>query len=459
MKKWLALFLVLMLFSTAAFAETYETVLNPTSAAPISVTLDNLDLDGTLVPGMFEGQTINVVTLQTNYGEALKEYGALFEKLTGCKVNVEVFAEGDGTEKVSMALATGGIYDMIMVKADTLINYASAGYIKDLTSLIEEHVSAGYDIEDFASGVFEASKYNGQIISIPFYPVVMMLYYRADLFEDEANQAAFLAKYGRELTVPTTPEEMEEVAAFFTKSLNPDSPVDYGMVAKIDDDPALWVNRLGYYGGTILDEDYNVGFSNGSGLKALQSFKNMLAYMPEDIMSFDWDLLYSYYAAGNAAMCEAWPGLAKVCESATSNVGGKVGYTLTPGNTPALSGWSIGVTSDAKNEVACWKFIEMCTSKSGELMKVQYSCIPCRASNYARSDVQQASPHFREMLDCLNAAKIFEGTVIPYVSADLNDVLKYNIERCLLGEITPEETIDILSEEMTEIIDEVRDEL
>ena len=71
--------------------------------------------------------------------------------------------------------------------------------------------------------------------------------------------------------MPETPEELLEVAAFFTKSLNPDSPVEYGystMMSK-GNSRFSWFNRLGAFGGKEVGADYSLGFTDGSGLKAL----------------------------------------------------------------------------------------------------------------------------------------------------------------------------------------------
>ena len=40
---------------------------------------------------------------------------------------------------------------------------------------------------------------------------LFIMYYRTDLFNDQANKDAFQAKYGRELTVPKTYKEFDEV--------------------------------------------------------------------------------------------------------------------------------------------------------------------------------------------------------------------------------------------------------
>ena len=82
-----------------------------------------------------------------------------------------------------------------------------------------------------------------------------------------ANQAAFKEKYGRDLTVPETNEELMEVAEFFTKSENPDSPVDYGYSTNM----MKGTTRLLFYnrGGDDVDDHGQPNMNNEAGLEAL----------------------------------------------------------------------------------------------------------------------------------------------------------------------------------------------
>ena len=65
------------------------------------------------------------------------------------------------------------------------------------------------------------------LCAIPYKPDVELLFYRKDLFEDESLKTAYQEKYQTELKVPETNEEMMQVAEFFTKSINPESPVEF----------------------------------------------------------------------------------------------------------------------------------------------------------------------------------------------------------------------------------------
>ena len=51
---------------------------------------------------------------------------------------------------------------------------------------------------------------------------------RKDLFESSINKRLYHEKYKCELRIPETFEEFNQIASFFSKSNNADSPTEYG---------------------------------------------------------------------------------------------------------------------------------------------------------------------------------------------------------------------------------------
>ncbi len=69
---------------------------------------------------------------------------------------------------------------------------------------------------------------NGHVYALPTSPSMQLLFYRKDLFNDPIYRRMYFEKYREELLPPDTFDKFNRIAAFFTKSLNPTSPVDYG---------------------------------------------------------------------------------------------------------------------------------------------------------------------------------------------------------------------------------------
>lgn len=457
-----ALAFVLLMGSTAALAATsYETVLNPASTADLKMTLTNLDLDETLKPGMYEGKKIVVATAAGDFATSIAEFSKIFKDLTGGEVEVQSFPD-NLFEKAQLGLSSGGQFDVVLMPIAFIHSFAHAELLTDMTPLIESYASPGFDMDDFIPGLFNTyARYNDKLVALPFKPDAQLFFYRKDLFEDEAVKAKFKEKVGRDLTVPTTPEEMLEVAAFFTKSLNPDSPTEYGYSTMMVKGASRfnWFNRLGYYGGSELKDNFELGFTDGSGAKALQYIIDLSKYAPSDWLTFDWDTANTFFAQGNAAMMEQWPGLYLTCNQAESPTKDKIGYGVTPGSSPTLGGWAFGIVSDSKEQEMAFKFCEMVTSKDGECVKIQHTMDPCRTSNYSRDVVKEVSDVYDALLANLAVASQLADTDIPYVSAQIGDVEETCIQSALSGELTVEEAIQQMADQITEIIDGVKDDL
>ena len=75
---------------------------------------------------------------------------------------------------------------------------------------------------------------NGERICVPYDPSTQLMFYRRDLFCDPTYKRMYFEAYRRELEVPRSFEDYNRIAGFFTRSLNPASPVQYGTTVAID---------------------------------------------------------------------------------------------------------------------------------------------------------------------------------------------------------------------------------
>lgn len=453
--------LMCLSFVTSAYAFSYETCLNPAGDADLKMTLENLDLDGTLTEGMYEGKKIVVAASGGDHAASLEEFGKIFTELTGGEVEVQAFPD-QLFEKVQLALQSGGQFDVIEMPIAFIHSFAYAGYLTDIGPMIDELASPNWEVEDFVPSMFETyAEYNGQTVAFPYKPDSQIFFYRKDLFEDADVQAAYKEKTGNDLKVPETPEEMLEVAEFFTRSVNPDSPVEYGFSTMLSKGSSRfsWFNRLGAFGGSELKEDYSLGFTDGSGVKALEFMIELNKFAPADILTFDWDTSNTFFAQGNAAMAEQWPGLYLTCNQEDSPTKDKIGYAVTPGSSPTLGGWGLSIVADSTEQEMAFKFCEMATSKDGECVKIQYTFDPCRTSNYEREVVKEVSDVYEALSANLAVATQLADTDIPYISAQCGDIEEVAIQGALMGEMTPEEAIEQMARELTVVIEDVLEDM
>lgn len=409
--------------------------------------LTNLDLDGTL-HGQYAGQTLTVPVMSGDFEKAVSAVAPVFEELSGAKVVIESIPGEQYTDKVQLDLNNTHKYDVVLSPIAILHSFAIAGKVEPLEEMIDTYAGASYDVDDFLPGLFNTyGYYDGKLVAIPYKPDVMLLFYRKDLFKDETVKAAYQEKYGTELKVPETNEEMVQVAEFFTKSENPDSPVDYGYCAMMlkGSTRLLFFNR----GGDDIDENLKPNMNNAEGVEAMNLILALQKSAPKEWVQMGWDEANQFFANGNAAMMEQWPGLWLTCQADGSAVKDKVGVAVAPGKTPTLGGWGASIASGSQNKELAWKFIEFMTSRDGELLKIENTMDPCRASTYEIPEVQASSELYEALMDSFNYAKTLADVDVPYISSKLCDVMETYIQQAMDGSITPEEALAGMEQEFT----------
>ncbi len=420
------------------------------------IQLQDMDAGGTL-KGQYAGEKITVATMAGDTEKALKEAAVYFEQVSGAKVEVQSFPAQSYMEKIQLDLQTNHSFDSIVMPVALIHGYAEGGLVQDLKPYIDnkELVSPNLDLNDFIPSLLDIyGNYKSKLVALPYKPDVQIFFYRKDLFEDPAIQESFKAKTGKELKVPQTPEEMAEAAAFFTKSLNSDSPVTYGYSTMADNTASrwIWTNRLAAYGAKDVDKDFNPAFNNEAGLKALQFAKDLTQYAPKELLTLAWDEANTLFANGEVAMMEQWPGLIQTAEADNSKVKGKVGYTVTPGGAPTMGGWSIAMTSSTSEPELTYKFMEYVTSKDLEVLKVQNKMDPTRTSNYMRPELQKEFPMYQTLLDSLTKGRIMADPDVPYVSPQLNDIMEQAVQSVLRGDMEPQAALDIMDKSFRQVI-------
>lgn len=421
------------------------------------IKLQDMDAGGTL-KGQFKGKKLVVATMAGDTEKALKDAAKYFEQASGATVEVQSFPAESYMEKIQLDLQTNHSFDSVVMPVALIHGYAEGGLVQDLKPYIDnkELVSPNLDLEDFIPSLLDIyGNYKSKLVAFPYKPDAQIFFYRKDLFEDPKLQAAFKAKTGHDLKVPETPEEMAEAAAFFTKSLNPDSPVTYGYSTMADNTSSrwIWTNRLAAFGGKDVDKDFKPAFNNEAGLKALEFAKQLTQYAPKELLTLGWDEANTLFANGEAAMMEQWPGLMQTVEADGSKVKGKVGYAVTPGGAPTMGGWSIAMTSSTKNADLTYKFIEYVTSKDLEVLKIQDKMDPTRTSNYMRPELQQQFPMYQTLLDSLTKGKIMADPDVPYVSPKLDDIMEQAVQSVLRGELEPQKALEIMEKSFAKEIE------
>ncbi len=313
------------------------------------------------------------------------------------------------------AAAGTGAFDIATY--DVMTSGALSNDLVDLGQFAKDNptlVDPNWDPKDFDPTVWQISAmWGNKQIGIPFYNNTMLLYYRKDLFDNKDLQAAFQKQYNKPLEVPKTWADAVDVAKFFTKKDNPQSPIDYGIGLMFPRTHTifymypLWFSDyrrsaagLKAYGpvdlnyGDYFTSDKKPAFANQDGVNALKDMMALMPYAPDPLGS-DYGETMQAFAAGSTAMVPQWTGVWPTFKTAPAlqPFDQKVGVAVMPGGHSVSGNWGLGINIASKNKAEAYKFIQYATNKENDKQKfIMFGVAPTRLSTLADPQVLAADP-------------------------------------------------------------------
>ncbi len=331
----------------------------------------------------FEGTTLTIGSESGAQAQCLLRYsGPLWEKLTGIRVNV-----------VEMGLPSQNVHrlraeheartrnlDCASVAPAWLAGLVADGALQPLDDYVEHYMKAG-DLEDYLPRYRTLGCQDGRRYGLFDDGDTLLLYYRKDLFEDQAVRAEFAARYGRPLGDPKTWSwpAFVDAARFFTVP----GEARYGLAPFTQDLLWAWFQVLfTSRGGRFFDPrtmDTEVGSEIGT--RSMTDLLGLGAWIPPGGFAEGRPLfVVSTWLSGSAAMATFWPPLARWAEgygpaaigaTSPSLVAGRTGYALLPGGSSHISvGFVLSVLARSQRKEAAYLFIQWLTSPEVSLARV-----------------------------------------------------------------------------------------
>ncbi len=404
---------------------------------------------GMAVPAAAE--TINILMETVPDTQYIKELLPEFEAATGHKVELEVvnYAEMH-TKLVPQLVASQGSYDVIVVDFYWVGEFIKAGWLQSLDDRI---AADGVDTSVYFPSLMNlVGKVDGTTYMLPFYNYAMGLTYRTDLLADPANQAAFKAKYGYDLSTPKTWDQYLQQVEFFTKDGK------YGVVNQgLRPDPIAmeWSNYLFANGGAYYDENWKPTLNTPEGIKAVEDYKAAIEkYGPVGAASFGFDEAFNVMAQGQAYSYITYNFFRPAYDDPSqSAVVGKVELMAVPGQKEGEGaslngawGWAIPKSSPASD--AAWEFIKWVESPEVTKQRAMAGGAPTRTDVFEDADLNAKYPYYPALRNLLETSHNFP--VFTY-TPQLVEVLGRELSLAVAGEKTPEEALATVDEEFAEL--------
>jgi multiple sugar transport system substrate-binding protein len=314
---------------------------------------------------------------------------------------------------------------------DWLAEAHAAGALENLHSW-QQHIP----IRDWPGGwpqsLVQPLLIGDHLTSLPWHDGPECLVYRTDLFADPELQAAFRSQFQRELAPPTTWEEFEQIARFFT---DPDFG-RYGTVfaAFPDGHNTLYDFALQVWsrGGELTDFAGRPTIATPTAIAALDFYRRVVcdaALCHPKSPQLDSTQSGDLFLAGEVAMMANWFGFAARASREESPLAGKVAIAPIPvaNGAPPVSlsvFWALAMGRGSRHKELAWQFLRYVASPERDLGITRHGTVGVRLSTWRDPGLQARIPVYREVeAISLGARQLPSGPAMASFAAIIDDVI------------------------------------
>ena len=378
-----------------------------------------------LLTPIFEGSTGKELL----EGTLLPEF---YEEYPDVTVTVDYTTYSKLNEKLTTAVASGLVPDVMLMGVGWVENFAENGILADLSSLglTAEELSTTHN-----SKVVDAGVYDGNVYAVPIMLDARFGVARKDI----------LAEAGYDHP-PTTVEEMREMAIALTERDASGTMTRAGFDIQSNDSRQVFETFLFSQGGTLFNEDVTEpAFNSEAGVTALQLMSDLINVdKVEDVGFSSTDVTVNPLINGRAAMGLAHNNLWTQAVEADPTVLDNLEPFLIPGDDPSMffGGTLATMSSRSDSPEAAQALLEFLTSAGPALAaNEQRGNIPA-LDELLTSDYVTENKLVQFAMENLDVANHEGG---PAQWLEIRGNFKPAIESALLGEKTAKEALDGLA--------------
>ena len=345
----------------------------------------------------------------------------------------------------------GGGGDIDLIGGDVIwpAQFAANGYIEDLSERFPES-----EREKFLPGPIESNTYQGGIYGVPWFTDAGMLYYRQDLLE----QAGITEP-------PATWDELKEQA----RAAQEAGGARYGFVFQGSNYEGGTVNGLEYiwtHGGDVVDQNdpNKIVIDNPRAVAGLATERSMIedGIAPQAVANFTETESQEAFLRGDAVFCRNWPYLyALTTDPEGSNIRPEqVGVAPLPvgegqdQSFSGLGGWNFYLNAASENKDAAYEFVKFATAPEQQKFRaLEGSFLPTLKELYDDQEILDKVPVIRLGKEAIQNTR--PRPLSPYYS-DMSLRMAEQFNNNLKGEQTPEQTVETLQQQLTQIVEQAQ---
>ncbi len=373
---------------------------------------------------------------------ALKTLVPQFAKNTGIQVDIVTVPL---SQLLVKALSEEEQWDIIRVDPSCLSLMAP----KIFRPLEEIDPDAGGYFSHFLDSIPEDYSKSGRTLyTCPFDISMQLLFYRKSLFESVAQQRVFYEEYGKPLKVPSTYQELETAARFFTRSCRPDSPTPFGAsIAAHTSQTSVtseYLPRLISAGGLVYTPAGMINLQTPGAVQALEDYIRFSKYACMSPTQ-DWSEMASGFVNGSYATTILYLHYASLfvrAEGAAFN--GDIGFAPLPGNNSLLAGGSLGVGRLSGHPLDAWRFVQWATGPEIAADLVMLGGISSSSVVYEQQEVIDIYPWLAYLAEHIKdgiSRPLLSFRSFNYDQKEFECQLGKNLLDALSGQRTPREAL------------------
>jgi len=396
----------------------------------------------------FEGQVLNVSTMDGKPLTTILEVLPKFEEMTGAKVIIDSAYASDAHAKAMLSMATGaGAYDVVQWSNEWAGSMYQ--YMEPLTDYIAKEDDPNFT-SDFLPFIQKIMQYDGVWYGLPYRVNTFALAYRTDLFE----------KYGVSTDINTM-TDLKEACKKLVLDTTGDGKIDTWAIALIGSPKAAYFFYYPFmwsYGADYFDEDWNCTINAPEFVAAAENFVSLFEYSVPGSKDFSDDEALTAMQQGKGAMClTESPYIMKMTDPEQSTVWDKISVLPVPIEKPgSISNFSSsaghGIPKDAKNKPLAWEFIKYLASPGSIItMAEKFGNMPSRVSIFNDPLMDEAIPGFAAWAKALMSGR---GLLKYPENNEIQTIWGEELAQAITGTKTAKQACDDAAKRATEVMKE-----
>jgi multiple sugar transport system substrate-binding protein len=390
--------------------------------------------------------TITFSSLETGTQTAQKMAELFMQKNPDIQVDTVILppiSDVVHDEYVNKLVSRDTSIDIFALDVIWIAEFASAGWLAPLgDSFLRE------EIGKLLSSSVDGAYYRGQLVALPWYADMGMLFYRKDLLDEISVDA------------PKTWGELEEQG----KLLQDTGKVKYGYLFQGNKYEGLTLNYLEFLwsnGGELIDSGGRIALNSEASVEALSFMQRLLerGIAPQSVLQFKESQSRNLFLEGQSAFLRSGPIVWGLSKLEDSPVKGKIGIAPLPvgpngdfnGAIASVGGSSIGINAyiDGPRKAAAIRFLKFLISPEAQKsIAIDHYRMPVDKKIYEDPDVLRFNPYYKEIVEIFERARSRPN--VPQYS-DISTVLQIGIHKALTNQSPPDQAIEAIESLLQEV--------